>query len=80
LQSTNAEALNKRYEAKKELIKRINECYANENLVECNRLLKLIIDKVYYTRLTEKVTGINPSREGLKVEQGDYIEVHIVSK
>ncbi|WP_180247488.1 recombinase family protein [Bacillus sp. AFS031507] len=80
LQSTNADTLNNQYEAKIKLIKRINECYGNENIVECNRLLKLIINKVLYSRVEKKVIITSPLEGNMEVVQGDYIELFIDSK
>ncbi|MGE1129918.1 recombinase family protein [Bacillus wiedmannii] len=84
INSLDKESITSQYEAKIEKIKKINSLYNKEvsynDMVEVNRLLKLILDKVYYRRLTEKVTGINASRDGLRVEQGDYIEILIASK
>lgn len=84
IESLDKESITSQYEAKIEKIKQINNLYnkdiSHNDMVEVNRLLKLILDKVYYRRLTEKVTGINSSREGLNVEQGDFIEILIASK
>ncbi|MFB5194611.1 recombinase family protein [Neobacillus sp. KR4-4] len=84
IESMDKESITLKYEAKIEKIKRFYELYNSEasqqDLAECNRLLKLMLDKVYYTRLTEKVTGINHSTKSLKVEKGDFIEILIASK
>ena len=84
IESLDKESISSQYESKIEKIRQINDIYNKEvsyrDMVEVNRLLKLMLDKVYYIRLTEKVTGISPSRKGLKVEQGDFIQILIASK
>ncbi|GKU81309.1 recombinase family protein [Niallia sp. NCCP-28] len=84
INSLDKESITSQYKSKLEKIRQINDIYNKEvsynDMVEVNRLLKLMLDKVYYKRLSEKVTGINPSRKGLKVEQVDFIQILIASK
>lgn len=80
LESLDKDAINNQYEAKLERIKQFNEMYQSGDLEECNRLLKLIINKVYYARVDAKVTITSPLEGYIEVEQGDFVELSIEPK
>jgi hypothetical protein len=53
---------------------------SQQYLEECNHILKLIINKVYYARVDEKVIITSLLEGYMEVEQGDFVDLFIESK
>lgn len=80
LQSLDKEALSNQYEAKLERIMQFHTTYHSGELEECNRLLKLIINKVKYVRVNERIEVTSPLEGYYEVEQGDFVDLSIYPK
>lgn len=84
IESLNKESITSQYQIKLEKIDRFYEGYNKEDsqqdLDECNRLLKMIINKIHYARVDEKAVITSPIEGYMEVEQGDFVDVVIVPK
>jgi site-specific DNA recombinase len=80
IQSLDKEVISNQYETKIKRIKQFNEIYQNGDLEECNRLLKLIINKVHYARVNDRITITSPLEGYMEVENGDFVDLSIEQK
>ncbi|MCQ6278146.1 recombinase family protein [Bacillus sp. EB600] len=84
IESLDKESITSQYKSKIQKINRFYEAYNKEasqkDLDECNRILKLIINKIHYARVNEKVTITSPLEGYMEIEQGDFVELRIESK
>ncbi|MCM3705197.1 MULTISPECIES: recombinase family protein [Cytobacillus] len=84
VESMDKDSISSEYKSKIEKIEQFYKLYNKEDsqqyLEECNRILKLIINKVYYARVDEKVTITSPLEGYTEVEQGDFVDLFIESK
>lgn len=85
IESMDKDSLASQFESKMEKIEQFYEVYNNNEdsqqyLAECNRILKLIINKVHYDRLNERVIITSPLENYMEVEQGDFVDLFIEAK
>ena len=84
IESVDKDSISSEYKSKIEKIEQFYKLYNKEEsqqyLEQCNRILKLIINKVYYARVSEKVTITSPLEGYMEVEQGDFVDLFIESK
>ncbi|MBT2656707.1 recombinase family protein [Bacillus sp. ISL-18] len=84
IETMDKDSITSQYKSKIEKINRFHEAYNKEasqqDFDECNRILKLIINKIHYARVDEKVTITSPLEGYMDVEQGDFVELSIESK
>jgi site-specific DNA recombinase len=84
IESFDKDSITSEYQSKMEKIERFYELHNKEasqqDLEECNRILKLIINKIHYARVDEKVTITSPLEGYMEIEQGNFVDLFIESK
>lgn len=84
IESMDKESLASQFESKMKKIEQFYKIYnkedSHQHLAECNRILKLIINKVHYERVNERITITSPLEGYMEVEQGNFVDLSIDSK